>query len=103
MSAKLLSGVELRAADRPSVSGTPDELLDMARVYGWREPEKRTAVLIDASNVYRWMILHDQDPAPDCLSCAKIKNGSDKHAPRHMPSTRCQSGNRPHCTCDTCF
>ena len=24
-------------------------------------------------------------------------------APRYNPSTRCESGMRPYCTCDTCF
>lgn len=23
--------------------------------------------------------------------------------PRHTASSRCRSGHRPHCTCDTCF
>ncbi|HEX7784769.1 MAG TPA: hypothetical protein VF653_00980 [Methylomirabilota bacterium] len=26
-----------------------------------------------------------------------------QHAPSHKPSDRCESGKRPHCTCDTCF
>jgi hypothetical protein len=28
---------------------------------------------------------------------------SDVFAPRHKASSRCQSGKRAHCTCDTCF
>jgi len=47
----------------------------------------------------------------DCLSCQayfypKLKLGvmfTSIHAPRHKPSNRCESGQRPHCTCDTCF
>jgi len=27
----------------------------------------------------------------------------DVFAPRHKASSRCESGKRPHCTCDTCF
>jgi hypothetical protein len=33
---------------------------------------------------------------PDTMPC-------DVFAPRHQASTRCQSGKRAHCTCDTCF
>lgn len=29
--------------------------------------------------------------------------GADLFAPSHKPSSRCRSGSRPHCTCDTCF
>lgn len=28
---------------------------------------------------------------------------TDPHGPRHLASSRCQSGKRPHCTCDTCY
>lgn len=27
----------------------------------------------------------------------------DIYAPPHKPSTHCESGKKPHCTCDTCF
>jgi hypothetical protein len=27
----------------------------------------------------------------------------DSMMPPHSPSARCESGKRPHCTCDTCF
>lgn len=27
----------------------------------------------------------------------------DKMMPSHDPSPRCESGKKPHCTCDTCF
>jgi hypothetical protein len=48
---------------------------------------------------------------PDCKTCvevfySQILNGKDLttiHAPSHKPSPRCESGKRPHCTCDTCF
>lgn len=36
--------------------------------------------------------------------CAYCDNwGDDPMMPRHAASERCESGKRPHCTCDTCF
>ena len=46
---------------------------------------------------------------PNCKSCIEIfypayKQGMTRvFAPSHKPSSRCQSGKQPHCTCDTCF
>lgn len=47
----------------------------------------------------------------DCKMCQEIfiprilegAHLTDIFAPRHKPSSRCQSGKHPHCTCDTCF
>jgi len=39
------------------------------------------------------------DLAP-CQQCISIGDG---FGPRHEASRRCESGKRPHCTCDTCF
>ena len=43
----------------------------------------------------------------DCPGCKEYYefNGkpADLMAPRHSPSIQCQSGKRPHCTCDACF
>lgn len=43
----------------------------------------------------RWRSRH-------CSTCHAVlmENG---HGPSHEPSSRCQSGKRAHCTCDTCF
>lgn len=46
-----------------------------------------------------------------CQTCAKVfyphlrrgKKLTDIFAPGHKPSSRCESGKRPHCTCDVCF
>jgi hypothetical protein len=41
-----------------------------------------------------------------CLGCApwyEATNPVHVFAPGHKPSARCESGQRPHCTCDTCF
>jgi hypothetical protein len=38
----------------------------------------------------------------DCAMCAAIEAG-EKGVPNHRPSPRCESGKRPHCTCDTCY
>lgn len=42
---------------------------------------------------------------PDCDGCRKFYDHPrlDPFAPRHKASSRCQSGGRPHCTCDICF
>ena len=45
---------------------------------------------------------------PDCKTCQEIfysavRNGQIAFGPRHIPSSRCESGKRPHCTCDVCF
>lgn len=37
---------------------------------------------------------------PTCAQCVSIGDG---HGPRHTASRRCQSGKRPHCTCDACW
>ena len=36
-----------------------------------------------------------------CPTCAELARGS--FGPPHDASPRCESGKRPHCTCDTCF
>lgn len=36
-----------------------------------------------------------------CETCAELARGS--FGPSHDPSPRCESGKRPHCTCDICF
>jgi hypothetical protein len=46
---------------------------------------------------------------PACLKCqrdwypALRDTGEMPFAPSHKPSPRCESGKRPHCTCDACF
>lgn len=48
------------------------------------------------------------DLDPDCQSCRAdhypvLERGEVPFAPRHRASNRCESGKRPHCTCDVCF
>lgn len=38
-----------------------------------------------------------------CAYCEREREAGVTFFPRHVPSVRCQSGKRPHCTCDTCF
>lgn len=42
-----------------------------------------------------------------CAGCQEFydspKLPSHVFAPNHKPSSGCQSGKRPHCTCDKCF
>lgn len=40
-------------------------------------------------------------PLGECAYCDKW--GDDPMMPRHTASEHCESGKRPHCTCDTCF
>ena len=48
---------------------------------------------------------------PNCKSCKayfypELQKGnkfSSIFAPGHKPSSRCESGKHPHCSCDTCF
>jgi len=41
---------------------------------------------------------------PICSGCKEFYDSDDPSsvfAPDHRPSPRCESGKRPHCTCDT--
>lgn len=38
-----------------------------------------------------------------CRTCIVAEARGDKYGPRHEASSRCESGGRSHCTCDTCF
>lgn len=44
---------------------------------------------------------------PICPGCREFyespKFPTDVFAPNHKASNGCESGKRPHCTCDTCF
>lgn len=44
----------------------------------------------------RWIVMDE-----GCPTCAELAAGS--FGPSHDPSPRCESGKRPHCTCDVCF
>jgi len=48
------------------------------------------------------------DIDPDCPACMEAyisirRTGSRPFAPRHKASPRCQCGQRPHCSCSTCW
>lgn len=40
-------------------------------------------------------------PEGECAYCDQHRY--DEMMPKHDPSPRCESGKRPHCTCDICF
>lgn len=40
-------------------------------------------------------------PPGECAYCDAHR--LDLMMPYHTPSARCESGKRPHCTCDICF
>lgn len=39
----------------------------------------------------------------ECTYCDDERTNRSTFFPNHFASTRCQSGQRNHCTCDTCF
>ena len=40
---------------------------------------------------------------PDCAECRKYSEEKITFHPRHTPSSYCESGKRPHCTCPICW
>lgn len=40
---------------------------------------------------------------PTCSECAELMRNPDAFCPDHKASNGCESGSRPHCTCDACF
>jgi len=68
-------------------------------------------VITSAEYVERAVSLGTAAPEGECPSCDRyfwepVNAGEDPRwliFPRHKASNRCQSGERPHCTCDTCF
>lgn len=42
---------------------------------------------------------------PNCRGCREWYEHptASPFAPSHQASSNCESGQRPHCTCDTCF
>ncbi len=43
---------------------------------------------------------HKLEPG-ECIACDREREAS--FCPYHDASPRCESGKRPHCTCDVCF
>lgn len=39
----------------------------------------------------------------DCKGCEPLYADPDAMCPRHQGSEYCESGKRPHCTCDLCW
>lgn len=40
---------------------------------------------------------------PGCLACEERYDDPEHRGPKHYASSGCESGKKPHCTCDTCF
>lgn len=59
------------------------------------EPASKSDAPREDTAPVRWM------PFGECAYCDKWR--TDPMIPSHTPSERCESGKRPHCTCDTCF
>lgn len=38
-----------------------------------------------------------------CKTCESIRDNDRGFGPPHVASDRCESGKRPHCSCDRCF
>ncbi len=56
-----------------------------------------------AERLARWQMTGLYDP--DCPGCATVLEHPtlSPFQPMHKSGARCQSGGRPHCTCDACF
>ena len=50
------------------------------------------------SNEYVYMA-----PEGECRLCDRARETDDKMMPSHTASIVCESGRRPHCTCDKCY
>jgi hypothetical protein len=42
-------------------------------------------------------------PEGECAYCDRERAAGNNYHPAHDASERCESGKRPHCSCDTCF
>ena len=43
------------------------------------------------------------DTSGDCKTCETEREKGNSFFPPHDASPRCESGKRPHCTCNVCF
>jgi len=55
-----------------------------------------------------WTFIPDEGdyafaPKGECQYCDDQRGQGSRFMPSHNASTRCRSGRRNHCTCDTCF
>lgn len=44
-----------------------------------------------------------QRPLGECAECDRYRAEGISMFPSHTPSSFCESGKHPHCTCDMCF
>ena len=61
-------------------------------------PEQRKKLIADMEK--------KGDLDPECRGCREFyaaANPLDVFYPRHKARSWCESGKKPHCTCDTCF
>jgi len=42
-------------------------------------------------------------PEPEQLTCTACLDPAQRGGPDHFASPNCESGKRPHCSCDTCY
>ena len=42
-------------------------------------------------------------PPGECDYCDRLREKGENMHPPHTPSPCCESGKRPHCSCDICF
>jgi hypothetical protein len=67
--------------------------------YQRRRFKKEPKPLVLGSTILTPILRRRRLPFGECLSCDR----DGQQGPSHDPSPRCESGSRPHCTCDTCF
>lgn len=64
-----------------------------------RPPERTKAEVI----AHMESLGHLDPTCPGCRVFYAAEHPESHFAPSHKASRRCESGKRPHCTCDTCF
>jgi hypothetical protein len=74
---------------------TPEDHADHDRDLRKNDPTTSSDIASEIATMIRRI------PLGECSYCDKW--GDDPTMPRHTASGRCESGQRNHCTCDTCF
>ena len=88
------------AQDAPAqaVASAPDSTVRAGSGQEAGKAESRSG-LIARGEREGWLV-------PGCPGCVERYQAPDPlkvFGPHHKASARCESGKRPHCTCDTCF
>ena len=73
--------------------------LSWSKAYG--EDETQADIMLEIQELKSYAVQRWAEPeVPGCLECSV---NSVFGGPSHRNSSFCESGRRPHCTCDMCF